>query len=83
MQRHAMHHTTTTTAFTRHERSLISKIRTLPPEKLNEVKDFIDFLRQYGQDRQLRQAATKLSEAAFQQVWDNPEDAEYDRLELR
>ncbi len=74
-----MHHTTTT-SFTRHEQTLISKIRSLPPEKLHEVEDFIDFLRQYGQDRQLRQAATKFSETAFQQVWDNPDDAEYDRL---
>jgi hypothetical protein len=25
-------------------------------------------------------AATKLSEDSFRQVWDNPDDAEYDRL---
>lgn len=25
-------------------------------------------------------AATKLSEEAFRQAWDNPDDAEYDRL---
>ena len=74
-----MQHDTTTT-FTPHEQSLISKIRTLSSEKLHEVEDFIDFLRQYGQDRQLRQGATKLSENAFQQVWDNSEDSEYDRL---
>jgi hypothetical protein len=74
-----MQHDTTTT-FTPHEQSLISKIRTLSSEKLHEVEDFIDFLRQYGQDRQLRQGAAKLSENAFQQVWDNSEDSEYDRL---
>jgi hypothetical protein len=74
-----MQHDTTTT-FTPHEQSLISKIRTLSSEKLHEVEDFIDFLRQYGQDRQLRQGADKLSENAFQQVWDNSEDSEYDRL---
>ena len=75
-----MQQTTIAASFTLHEQSLISKIRTLPPEKLHEVEDFIDFLRQYGQDQQLKQAAAKLSEKAFQQVWDNPEDAEYDRL---
>jgi hypothetical protein len=75
-----MQHDTTTTSFTPHEQSLISKIRTLSSEKLHEVEDFIDFLRQYGQDRQLRQGAAKLSENAFQQVWDNSEDSEYDRL---
>ncbi len=45
-----------------------------------EVEDFIDFLRQTSDDRQLRLAASKLSEDAFSKVWDNPEDAEYDRL---
>jgi len=66
--------------FTQHEQVLISKIRVLPPERLMEVEDFIDFLRQTSEDRQLRQAAAKLSEDAFRKVWDNPEDAEYDRL---
>jgi len=75
-----MQHDTTTTSITPHEQSLISKIRTLSSEKLHEVEDFIDFLRQYGQDQQLRQGAAKLSENAFQQVWDNSEDSEYDRL---
>ena len=66
--------------FSQHEQILISKIRVLPPERLIEVEDFIDFLRQTSEDRQLRQAAAKLSEDSFSKVWDNPEDAEYDRL---
>ena len=66
--------------FSQHEQILISKIRVLPPERLMEVEDFIDFLRQADEDRQLRQAAARLSEDAFSKVWDNPEDAEYDRL---
>ena len=32
------------------------------------------------QEEHLTQAATKLSEPSFQQVWDNPDDADYDRL---
>ena len=32
------------------------------------------------QEDHLSQAATKLSEPSFQQVWDNPDDADYDRL---
>lgn len=60
--------------------TLIEKIRVLPPEKLAEVEDFVDFLRQREEDRHLTRAAAKLAEAAFQQVWDNPDDAEYDRL---
>ena len=62
------------------ERTLIEKIRTLPPEKLAEVEDFVDFLRLREQDRELTRAATKLSEEAFQKVWDNPDDADYDKL---
>ena len=76
MQQHKMK----ITPFSQHEQILISKIRVLPPERLIEVEDFIDFLRQTSEDRQLRQAAAKLSEDAFSKVWDNPEDAEYDRL---
>ena len=40
----------------------------------------IDFLRQCSEDRRLSRASAKLSEKAFQEVWDNPEDAEYDKL---
>ncbi|MEK6815534.1 MAG: toxin-antitoxin system, antitoxin component, Xre family protein [Nitrospirota bacterium] len=60
--------------------TVIEKIRALSPEKISEVEDFVDFLRQRDRDRQLARAATKLSEGAFQTVWDNPDDADYDRL---
>jgi hypothetical protein len=63
-----------------YEQVLIEKIRALPSERVLEVEDFIDFLRQCSEDRRLSQAAAKLSEKAFQEVWDNPEDAEYDKL---
>jgi hypothetical protein len=62
------------------EDDLILKIRSLPPEKLAELEDFVDFLRSREEGAILSIAATKLSEAAFQKVWDNPEDADYDRL---
>lgn len=62
------------------EQKLIEKIRSLPPEKLAEVEDFVDFLRLREQDRELTRAAARLSEEAFQKVWDNPDDAEYDKL---
>ena len=60
--------------------TLIEKIRSLPPEKVAEVEDFVDFLRLREQDRELTRAATKLSEETFQKVWDNPDDADYDKL---
>jgi hypothetical protein len=47
-----------------------------------ELEDFIDFLRQTSEDRQLRQAAARLSEGAFAKEWDNEEDAEYARLKF-
>lgn len=60
--------------------TVIEKIRALSPEKVSEVEDFVDFLRQRDIDRKLVRAATRLSESAFQAVWDNPDDADYDRL---
>jgi hypothetical protein len=52
----------------------------LPPEKRTEVEDLVESLLQKDEDQQLRGAALKLSEAAFAKVWDNDEDAAYDRL---
>jgi hypothetical protein len=45
-----------------------------------EVEDFVDFLRQRDEKQGLTEAASRLSEAAFAQVWDHPDDADYDRL---
>ena len=59
---------------------LLKKIRSLPPDRLAEVEDFVDFLRQRGDDGAISLAARKVSEDAFRKVWDNPEDADYDRL---
>jgi hypothetical protein len=59
---------------------LIEKIRALPPDKIAQVEDFIDFLRMRHDERQLAHAATALSEKVFEKVWDNPEDADYDKL---
>ena len=57
---------------------LIEKIKGLPPERIAEVEDFIDFIAQRD-ERRLVQAAAKLSEDAFSQVWDNEEDSVYDQ----
>jgi hypothetical protein len=61
------------------EDALIRKIRSLPPEKVVEVEDFVEFLAQRD-DRQLTQATARLAAKAFRKVWDNPADAAYDRL---
>jgi hypothetical protein len=62
------------------ERNLIEKLRRLPPERIAEVEDFIDFLHARQESRRLVNESLQLSEAAFQQVWNNPDDADYDRL---
>ncbi len=64
----------------RKEKDLVEKIRALPPNKVAEVEDFIDFLQMRDTDRRLTQAASRLSEDAFHQVWENSDDAEYDNL---
>lgn len=60
--------------------TLFEKLKELPPEKLAEVEDFVDFLRHKDEDRALRQAAMKLSEGVFEKAWNNPADAAYDEL---
>jgi hypothetical protein len=62
------------------QETLIQKIRSLPPERVSEVEDFVDFWKARDQERSLAQAASRLSEDAFRKVWDNPDDAEYDSL---
>ncbi len=62
------------------DQTLIEKIQSLPPERVEEVEDFVDFLKTRDQDRALVDAAARLSEDAFRRVWDNPDDSEYDRL---
>ena len=62
------------------EQRLLQKIRSLPADKIAEIEDFVDFVCLKNEDLQLNRVATKLSEAAFQRVWDNPEDDAYDNL---
>ena len=62
------------------EIKLIEKIRQFSPTQVAEIEDFIDFLSQRYLDRQLVIAATRASEPAFAQVWENPEDEAYNDL---
>ena len=62
------------------EQVLLEKLRALPPERRAEVEDFIDFLQNRESDQHLARSAAQVSEPAFKAVWDNPDDAEYDRL---
>ena len=68
------------------QHQLIEKITALPAQRLAEVEDFVDFLRardeahELKRDSRLTAEATRASERAFARVWDNDEDAAYDRL---
>ncbi|MEO1521612.1 MAG: toxin-antitoxin system, antitoxin component, Xre family protein [Cyanobacteria bacterium J06633_2] len=62
------------------EKQILAKIRQCAPTQLTEIEDFIDFLSQRYQDKQLVMIATAASEPSFAQVWNNPEDAVYDDL---
>ncbi len=62
------------------EKVLIEKIKQLPPQRMAEVEDFVDFLHSREGDQRLTRAAAKASESSFAKVWDNDEDAAYDRM---
>jgi len=62
------------------EGKILEKLKELPPERVAEVEDFVDFLRVRTEEQRLVKAATEASEPAVKNVWDNPEDADYDRL---
>ena len=51
-----------------HEQALIEKLKRLPPERIAEVEDFVDFLQSRDDARGLTRAAMKSSEAAFGRV---------------
>jgi hypothetical protein len=59
---------------------LIRKIKALPADKINTVKDFVDFLHHKNAEKQLTHTASRLAEESFGKVWNNPEDAVYDHL---
>ena len=62
------------------EQAILEKLRQLPPERLAEVEDFVDFLRTREGDRALTRSAQQASQAAFTKVWESADDADYDRL---
>jgi hypothetical protein len=59
---------------------VVQKLQSLSPQRISEVEDFIDFLRQRDTEIALTQAAGRVAEPSFKTVWDNEEDAEYDKL---
>jgi hypothetical protein len=62
------------------EQVLIEKIKQLAPQRQAEVEDFVDFLRERDAEQRLTRAAGSASVASFAQVWNNDDDAAYDRM---
>lgn len=63
-----------------HIQKMVKKLERLPPAKVAEVEDFIDFLSSRDDDRGLVHAAQAVNEPALSAIWDNDDDAAYDRL---
>jgi hypothetical protein len=59
--------------------ALIEKIQALPPERITEIEDFVDFVRLREQDRALIHAAAT-SAPSFAAIWSNPDDDAYDAI---
>ena len=62
------------------QQALIDKIVALPPERIREIEDFVDFIRSREQELAVTRAAAAASAPAFAAVWNNPEDDVYDAL---
>ncbi|MGA2316021.1 MAG: DUF2281 domain-containing protein [Thermodesulfobacteriota bacterium] len=63
------------------DKELIKKeIDKLPEDILSEVFDFIRFLESKRERDLLVKSSQKLSTTSFQRIWDNEEDAVYDKV---
>jgi hypothetical protein len=59
---------------------VLKKLQSLPPERLMEVDDFIDFISERASERGFTAIALAASEPSLTGIWDNVEDAAYDEL---
>lgn len=61
-------------------KTLIDKIKALPPDHLPEVEEFVDAVAARAQSRAVVYAAAAVSAPAFEKIWNNPDDDVYDAL---
>jgi hypothetical protein len=61
-------------------RKIAEKLAGLPPYRVSEVTDFVDFLSEREHDRSPRASIQTASEPALARLWNNDADAIYDRL---
>ena len=62
------------------ENRVIEKVTQLSVEEIEQVEHFIDSLQKKDLDNRLTFTSSKLADSVFERVWNNPEDAEYDKL---
>jgi hypothetical protein len=64
------------------EQRILTQIRQLSPDAIQKLEEFIAQLSQPKNhpDQYLTFAASKLSESVLAKIWDNAEDAEYDKF---
>lgn len=60
--------------------ALMEKIQALPPARIAEIEDFVEFIAAREQEQSLIRAATAASVPSFAAIWNNPEDDAYDAL---
>lgn len=66
-----------------HQRAIdriVRKLRTQSAERAGEVEDFVDLLKRRHDDRTATEMAMAASAPVLTDIWDNPDDAAYDRL---
>ena len=64
------------------EEKIITQIRQLSPDAMQKLEKFIDQFSQpqNNPDQFLTLTASKLSESVLAKIWNNVEDAEYDKF---
>ncbi len=62
------------------EQEIVRKLRNLSPGQIQVLEAFLDFLAARDLERILACEAAAASSRAFAELWDNPLDAEYDRM---
>ena len=69
-------------SLTNRDLQFIEKVHRLPEERRAILEQLVDayLARAMRADRELTQEAGRLSESVLLEIWDNPEDAVYDRL---
>jgi hypothetical protein len=60
--------------------ALTGKIQALPPERITDVANFVDFIAARERESLFIRAATAVSAPAFAVVWNSPDDDVYDAL---